>query len=443
MLYYDAAQFRFRFNKCSDFFCKITFLLIIFSPLIPKIAIFPNITVYPHEFFLAVILPFFLYSAFFKKFLFHSLWIVSFLFVLIANTINSVQSMISYLHIIKGMLYTSVFFLGYKYFALSKVKWVIFISIAAFILNDTIYLIYNHFYAEPSIWNPEGISSGLSNRFFDISTMSFGKIDKGSHAIWGGYCVLIFSFACSVYAMRLINYKLFFLTSALAVYSVALTVSREALVVLLLVAPACIYAILSTRQVHKSNLIFSLFIICILVITHVFLFNQGIPPTIEKVIYTITSFSNKGYESNLLLRGNVQKLILGNLLLNPIDAFIGYGYYSQHYLSMLRHASKVFDIAQYPTVAESAYLQFLAYGGVLSFLSFVLFTFSIFKNLIKRIKNKLIFVLLFLSLGNILASLFVGSTWISDIYCAHYFIILGMAFRYVDEKKESNENTLY
>ena len=409
------------------------------SPVLPKIKFSEGVYAYFHEILLIAILPMSL------KFLFRfkmqhkhqSFLFFAWLFILLANIVSGTFNAKSYLYVLKYIAYSSVFFIAYTLFDLRKIKLMLYVSVIAMTMN-LINFMSNGFNYGFSIWEMRTISSGFSNSFFDPMTISFGKINAGSHSIWGAYCLIALVLSAFMYKEKFMSAKLFFYVSLLSIISIFTTVSREAFVLLIICFPF-FFNCLNGRGSYSFD---SRFIFVFLAIISLFIFSLLIVdfPIFDKLIYTLESFKNNGRETNLEMRYNIHLLILGNIVLDPLASFFGYGFKSDAYLEMLKQSSSFYGIVNYPNVPESAYLQFFAYGGFLSFVFFTLFSFYILRYLIGNYSNRLSRALLFITIGNILSSIFVSGTWVSDFYLGTYLVVLGFTFKYVDMRKYEQKN---
>lgn len=419
---------------------KIVLFLILISPTLPKIRFSDGVYTYLHEILLILLLPwtikFFLRCKIKHR---HQLYFLfAWLFILVANIVNAPFELTPYLYILKYISYSSIFFIAHQLFSFNKIRAILKISIFAMSLNLLVFLINGMKYGF-SIWRFETLSSGFSNKFFDPLSFHYGNIDGGSHAIWGGYCLIILVLATYMFKEKYISNKFFGAVSLLAVISIFTTVSREALVLLLVCSPFFIKLIKSKTSVIDVRFAI-IFIFTLLFLTYIIASYEF--PILEKITYTVDSFDTNGTEGNLALRANVQHLILGNILINPMHALIGYGFKTNSFLDMLKQSSLHYGIFDYPSVPESAYLQFFVFGGILSLLCFILFSFGILINLFHKRSNILCYALFFITLGNIFASIFVSGTWISDMYLGIYFVILGFAFKIMEIEKNEAKNII-
>jgi hypothetical protein len=284
-------------------------------------------------------------------------------------------------------------------------------SIYALSINLFIYLIN---YTESStLWNGF-LSSGISNKGFRLSTLSVEQLQGGAHGIWGGYCVLSFLIGFYAYSQQLIKKTSYLILSVLFFISIAITVSRETMLIILIVF-FC-YIFFSNRKCRYKVLIL-IGIACIIFCT--FTFFQELP-LVQKLLYTQTSLEKFGTEGNIQIRINTWMTYFSFLGENPLFFFWGLGLSPDNFYEHIHQYTMGRNIV---TVPESAFVYVLAYGSLCAFLPFMLLIIKCFF----RIKKYCRFDLLkYYFLGIIVVNLLSGASMFSDILYAHLCLVYGL-----------------
>lgn len=429
---------------------KVLLWLLITLPVFFKLEVVEDVYLYPQELILPLILLikiFYCKSFSINKKVYPYLFILLGLIIMLASTFFSLFNYFEIGGIIRILKYLMYVF---AILSLSNYSFDSFIQLfnkVAIISISTTLLVYLYqfvtfegpfsLFVHYSTWDRNYVPSGFSNLNFNILDFSFSR-SGGNHGIYGTYLVLVLilnfnNFLDSRLKPSLVNYFLV----AISFINISLIASREALVVLIFV-----FGFYGIHQVLKfklkkvyyyGSLLFMLFI------SFVLIFNIDIG-LINKINYTISSYSETGKEYNISARLNVWILILMSYTLFPIYFFIGYGYNESNFNSFLDQTNdRYFSYDYYATIPESLFLTFLAYGGILCVLLLILFFISLlyygFKNYNRSILHKLFF---FFTAGLIITNNF-GGSMLSDLLFAQYSLV----YLWLNKRKNLEENKLF
>lgn len=418
-------------------FVYFIFYIIILIPLFPKILIRNDIYVNPIE---VVIFSFILFSIllFKRNVLFMHPIQKYFVLIFITEIFFTIISLINFFDIsglfklIKYILYSSIFYIGYNYMKIEDLKKIVKIGSVSMLINILFY-IYNIFTSNFSIWNIESLSSGFVNRYIDFSTMSIATIPSGAHAIWGDYCVLLLILSISLFYLKKISYSSLLFVVLLVLINLAISVARTSLMTFFIfIILSLIYHLIIKKRINGK--LFFLGILVLITISISILNYYESLAMIQKVVYTLNSFLESGQESNITLRIQVWILSLYDLFLHPLHIFVGCGYNKMAYLDRLYEANIYFNFAQYPSVPESFYLEALMYGGIIALCFLCIFTFlTIYYSLSQ--KNILSKYFGFFFIAEVFGNLFSGSAMRSDLVLFHIMLLLGFILRMKYEEK--------
>lgn len=425
------------------FITKLILILALITPVMPKLKLMDDVTMYPLEILLLFFFPFLINKIRLK------LQVILFLmwFVMFGATLVSFMEAIDIgglFRCIKGIIYIPLAYLAYQECRKREFnfKIVIYIYFLATVNNILFMLYYGVNLLKINIWNPETIGSGMSNRFFDLSTFSFGTQIGGAHGIWGNYCVLVFSLAMFMKLKNKISYKLFILVIICLMVNMGMSVSREALIsfALVLFALCFLKDEVNWRKINKTAwtwiLSFSVLFVIVIII-----WGDSLP-IVKKIIYTQNSLSNTGTEGNLQLRINGWVMYFESLIRNPIKIFTGYGYNLPLYSQYLNSIHLEFGL-YYVAIPESFFIQIFCFGGIVCLLLGLLFWLEIIMTC-RRLKKEftnLKIILTFFFIGMLIGNTFSGASILSDFLYCQVLLLIGYLNTIKNEKSIINNSS--
>lgn len=416
----------------------LSFLL--FLPLTPKLNISGNIYINPMEILLIIYI---LFSVFiFRKNIFAihqiqifflSIFVIELFFTIIS--LDHFFDITGIMKLIKYIIYLPVLYIGYKYMKYEYFKKIVLIGILAMIVN-IIQFFYSVMVNGFSIWNIKSLSSGFVNKYIEISTLSLQTIQSGAHAIWGDYCVLIFTITFALFIDKKINSKIFLFTVFLMLVNLSLSVSRTSFLTLFVVLGLLsFYYLFIIKRIKKmflwSGILFILALVFIII-------NYGDSiPAVQKILYTINSFQSSGQESNISARLEGWVVALYSLVQKPYTIFIGSGYNTDLFMSRLQQANEYFGYTKFPSEPESFYLESLMYGGLFALMSLILFSYSVLKVSFKKYTTISLYFGFFF-IAEIIVNITSGSNMKGDLLMFHILLIIGYIIQ--TNKKAKIEN---
>lgn len=428
---------------------KLLLWLLITLPLLFKLEVYENVYLYPQEIIIPLILFFKLYYS--KNFIINKsaypfLFLLAGLFLMLASSILSLLNYFEVggiIRILKYIMYVLVIFSLSNYNFPSFIK--IFNKVAFFSIGITI-LVYLYqlitfdgpfsLFIHYSTWDRNYVPSGFSNLNLNISDFSFSR-SGGNHGIYGSYLVLVIMVNFSILLDSklkplLINYLLIIFS----LINLSLIASREALLVLIIVFG--FYGIHQLLKFKIKRIYYQGLLLFLLFILFIFIFNIDIG-LINKINYTISSYSETGMEYNISARLNVWFLIIMSYTLFPIYFFIGYGYNESNFNFYLARTNEHFySYDYYATIPESLFLSFLAYGGILSVLLLILFFLSLIYNGIKNFDRSILHLLfLYFTIGLMISNNF-GGAMLSDLLFAQFSLV----YLWLNKNQKFEENKL-
>lgn len=405
---------------------KLILYLAIFTPFMPKLKL-GEINLYLVEIFLLVFFPL-LFPFIRLKFqrIVLAMW-----GIVLVSTIYSfiyVIEISSLLKVIKGIIYIPLGYLAYVEYKcnpriLCKILYSYFLcsflSLCLFLfqLSESV-----------SIWSGNGFNSGLSNKCFDLKSMSLVSSGLSAHGVFGDYSCLIFTFALVLFFSKKIKLSMLLTTLMFTVINLMSSVSREALVCFM-----CVICGLVIKTIRKKKYFVGYIVILIILISVVSIYGEYIP-LVNKILYTQEAISTTGNEGNIELRIGAWKLFFSSLIDNPFFILTGYGYNYSFYEDIVRSiALKV----KYPFILlpENYFVQFLWYGGVFASIYSILFWKEIFK-LCTNVFRPWSLISTTYFLGLLIGSLISGSAITSDLLYCQVLIVLGI----MDSEKQNNKN---
>ena len=374
---------------------KLILYLAIFTPFMPKLKL-GEINLYLVEIFLLVFFPL----------LFPFIRLKFQRIVLAMWGIVLVSTIYSFIYVIEISIL-------YSYFLCS------FLSLCLFLfqLSESV-----------SIWSGNGFNSGLSNKCFDLKSMSLVSSGLSAHGVFGYYSCLIFTFALVLFFSKKIKLSMLLTTLMFTVINLMSSVSREALVCFM-----CVICGLVIKTIRKKKYFVGYIVILIILISVVSIYGEYIP-LVNKILYTQEAISTTGNEGNIELRIGAWKLFFSSLIDNPFFILTGYGYNYSFYEDIVRSiALKV----KYPFILlpENYFVQFLWYGGVFASIYSILFWKEIFK-LCTNVFRPWSLISTTYFLGLLIGSLISGSAITSDLLYCQVLIVLGI----MASEKQNNKN---
>jgi hypothetical protein len=410
------------------------FYLLVSLPISFKMKVSEEILIYPQE----ILIPLILVLAFClrpkslswlnKSYVKPYYFLFGSLIIIVACTVISFLNVFSIgglLKTIKYLIYCSTILLISKYHFVRFINVFIKIGLATVLLTLTIFFInfissgvsIQEFY-HMSMWQNDIMPTGFSNTYLNLNNFKFERLG-GNHGIYGSYLVLVY-LAIVGYTKHLNKgfTLITWLQILLVLFNLALLTSRETFLIFILVNLYLFKDSISARIKRRDFVLGSLFlvgIICYLV------FSDTQLVIFSKIQYTINSFIEGGTEGNISLRFNVWKLTLLSFMLNPLHLLVGYGYNTPNYAFFLEQANQTFQLyLKYPTVPESFFFFFLAYGGIIAlFFSFIFFLYLILKTYQLR-KSSIFAGAFFIFTISLFVTNNTGGSMLSDLLFTQY-----------------------
>lgn len=406
---------------------KIIIYSVLISAFIPKIIITDGINIFLPE----LVLGLSLFYKGFRQFIFHveqQLLFLIFGFILIFSLLAQLElsDIESIMRSIKELLYIPIIYWASKVNNINKVLR-IFVNCSIFALSLNLIIYFINFTISSTIWDGF-LSSGISNKGFRLSTLSVEQLQGLSHGIWGGYCVLSFLVGFYAYSHQLIKKKKFLILSILFFVSIAITISRETILVILIIF-FC-YIFFSKRKRRYKILILIGFVSIILC---TFAFFQEFP-IVQKLLYTQTALEDYGTESNIQIRINTWMAYFSFIEKYTSFLFWGFGLSPDNFYEYIYRFAMGRTIVEIP---ESAFIYVLAYGSLWAFIPFI---YMIIKCFIRIKKHCRLDLLKYYFLGIIIVNLLSGVSMFSDLLYAHLCLVYGLL---VLNKNGSTQNITY
>jgi hypothetical protein len=408
-------------NAC---FSVIVFFGLI-TPLTPKLYIAEGIYMYPLDIVMSLALvPLLILSPSVFTRDNRSLFLTLFWLAIIASTVGSLlfePSPQGLAKAIKGILYVPLLCIAFICSRDNFLSRMLYVGICAQLANFWVYanaLLTRGF----SIWDPELLSSGFSNKFIDPSTLSLANIpDQGAHGIWGTYCALTMAIALHLYASRRIGKAAAIFAVALCGLSIVSTVSRESLLVLLM-----IFFYLLCRMRVQNIIYLVLSVLAVIVLGAALLPMLGIEassvPLIAKLLYTSDAISSTGEESNIALRLGSWQLIIAVLAAHPWLLLTGGGYNLDLLAYLMEHEAAQAGISTYVPLPEGLFFFGLAFGGLFAVLMIGMFCRNVFMGF-WRVQGLKVMVAFFA--GLLLTNLLSGASMIADLVYSQMLLVIG------------------
>ena len=408
---------------------KIILFLAVLTPTMPKIQLVDGVTTYLLEIVLFFYFPIGWRNIRLK---YQKTLLVIWLIMLLSTIYSQLYCLDigGILRCIKGLLYIPLGYMICKYVLIYRpdIRIVFYVFILATICN-VLNLLYNGFDLANMgklVWDNKLIGAGLSNRFWDIRTMSLGTIPGGAHGIWGNYCVLVFAISLCCRVKHEIKLSLFLVVTFCLLINSALSVSRESLISLLFTLLALLYTGIHIHglkvEVHRFVLYSA--IILLTVFSFLIYYFSDYFQVINKVLYTFKAIEDSGEESNIMLRVNAWRVFFESLYLFPLKIFTGYGFNLNNYNSYLDFAYRTYKDTFVP-LPESFFVQLFCFGGIFCLLKGLKLwkeMFFILKSIKLRMERN---IYLGYFLGFLVVNLFSGASLLSDMLYCQMILFLG------------------
>lgn len=407
-------------------------LIALLTPCMPKVAFAEKVSLYPVEILLILVFPFLIGRSFYLKkqlLFFGGCILLSTLFSFSYGPLDVGGA----IRCIKGMIYIPLIYIAYTSTKFSY-RDIGNVLIPAAIINVVFYISQGFRFSEMNIWNSEMLVSGLSRWSYVVTSNRIVVQPGGSHGIWGNYNVLALCAAWLAFESGKTK-KLIFLGSLLAATaSLSLAVSRESLIVFVCLLGG--YLLGSSIKNGRLNISFSTYLfmtVFVVSIVWVVMEYGEYIALFQKMQYTMDSVNDFGTERNAQLRLGAWYMFLTSLIEYPWAIFTGFGFNSENYSEYLREVASMNKGVAFVTLPESFFIEALAYGGVLCFITAIKYwrkIYLIFKVESIQIKK---FLLKGLFVGLLIANTISGASMISDLFYGQFLIFIGF---YLREKKE-------
>ena len=412
---------------------RFVFYIALLTPAMPKLKIAEGVTVYLLEIFLIVFFPFLFRNL--NKFRFQTYLLGMWGLIFVGTIMSSFDTfdLGGFLRVIKGFLYVPLGAMGFKFFKDRELNLFLWIGALSSVLN-LVFLVQNITLYGFNIWDVRTIGAGLSNRFIALPSFELGTIESGAHGIWGNYCAMLIMLA--IYQRMRIRLSLssFIVIVALSLVGIGMSVSREAMITVLMLVVALLRDGISVLRLKIKKHLFAWILLSVLVLGGlIYLYGDQIP-IIQKLFYTIQSVDESGTESNIQLRINGWLVYFESLLHNPEKIITGYGFNLDYYAKHLGFAHNRLGFS-FVALPESYFIFAACFGGIVALFFAILFFWEIFSIALKcrdsELRNLIIFFFLGLLIGNTLS----GASILSDLLYGQVLLFLGYL-----KSLERNEN---
>jgi len=408
-----------RVSRWGEFVCSV----VLISAFLPKLILSDGVNVYLPE--LVIFLSLFVYGI--KQFFFFKeqrilagLFGAMVIFSIVS--LASVEDSGSILRSVKEILYIAIIFWASKISDPEGfMKKIVLCASLAMVLN--ILMFAAGYSIGNSIWgDADALSSGMSNKGFSLADFQIQQLPGLAHGIWGSYCVLSVVVATTLYKRQIIGKKSFLLNLALFLINMAISVSRESILILIVV-------ILCFIIFSNGKLINKIFIVGFAAIAVAVVIQLGDSlPLFQKITYMIDSFSSGNTDGNIQIRINTWAAYGDFVLDNLHYLFMGLGISPENFYEHIKN----YSTGEIVSVPESAFVYVQAYGGLLSTICMVLLIITCGRK-ISGINYKLI---KYFFVGLLLTNLFSGVSMFSDLLYAHLCLIYGIVV--LNKKKDEN-----
>lgn len=425
--------------KITKIYNFLLFLALI-SPCIPKVQISKDITMFPYEIVALLCFPFLLRTI---KFSIQRCFFAVWLLILFATLISQVDvySVGGVMRCVKELIYIPLMYIAYRSRWLNYKLIVKVFCVACFI--NLFYLFSEGFrFGVLDIWNNETMSSGMSNKAFNLQTFSVERIlTGGSHGIWLTYSNICVCIAYACYLKKWILGKFFFIALILGMLNLAMSVSREGLIIFAILVLGISYGKLhnSKGQLQISpNFILLVAVIVSAVIYVIVQYGEEIA-IVQKVLYTQKSLNSNGSEGNIAMRIGGWIVYFKSIIANPLYLIVGYGFNTDAYLAIVKDIARPYGDKWVP-IPESFFVETLMYGGLLCFYFGIRLWIKMYQIIREIGNNSIRYSVIGLFLGILFGNIFSGATIISDVVYSYVLICLGLLLRYREELLTKKNN---
>jgi hypothetical protein len=428
---------------------KIVWTLLI-TPLCFKIEILPKIIILPQE----IILPFLIFLYFLSqkkvkskvsRIAFPYVYLLlAFLLTMILTVFSLIKQfdIVGLLKLIKYSVYVISIIIVYDYRLPKFVRRINIISIITILLTLTMFYINKvdsgyswSTYTAYATYRSSYMPTGFSNRIFNLHSQSF-VVYSGNHGIYGSYLVLLLFFNISGLIRKTSHKKISYIVAFLAFLNIMLLTSRETFLLIFITLFSFAFYHISYMKFKPSKvfkLFFSFLIFLIFLISFINYYDIELS-IVNKVANSIQGFQEKGGDGSVNVRFNTWLIIFIYLFTNPWRFFIGTGFNPSLYRDNLDLVAINYpNIGEYVGIPESLFIQFLSYGGVFSLFFVIMFLFSLFKNLLKKMKLKYCMFIPFYVVG-ISVTNNTGASIIAELLMTQFALIYLFIMNSYEEK---------
>lgn len=405
---------------------RLLLFLAIITPCIPKIQIAEGITVYPYEIFAVLCSPWILkYIKFKIQKTLLLLWVV----ILISTIISCLFVFASggLMRCVKEMIYIPLMYMAYQSRSLT-LRMMTIVFVFAFFANIS-YLVLNGFFGGfLDIWDPEMLSSGLSNKMFSLSTFSIGVIPTagGAHGIWLGYNSLAVCLTYIAWKNKEVSLTMLLIVFLMGIINVLFSVSREGLIGFCFLMIGIVVDGISKYH-SRFKVLLSVFIFIGLIIYIILAYGDELA-IVQKVLYTHEAIETSGSESNISLRVGAWYVYCLSVITYPIYLMIGYGFNLDWYELVIDQVVGEYS-GPYVAIPESFFVETAMYGGILAFVLGILFWRALFAISNKLQYNNVHIPFFWLLFGFLIGNIFSGATIICDLLYSQLLISCGLLLR--------------
>lgn len=427
------------------------FWSLLLIPLCFKLEILPGLIILPQEIILPFLIILYLISRkaiprLVSKILLPYIYLLLAFGLTIGLTLISLFQkidIIGLLKLIKYSIYVFSIIIIYDYRPRNFVKKINIIAIITILL--TLIMFYLNKVHSGKLWSnyvqmatyiAEYMPTGFSNRIFSFQSHSF-VIYSGNHGIYGSYLTLILFFNISGLLRGMAYRKLSYFVTLFAFINIMLLTSRETfLLIFITVFLHSLYRVTFIKfnpfRVLISFILFMGFVFIVLWLINFYNIELSI---VNKMANSIRKFKESGGDGSVNVRFNTWLIIIIYLISNPWRIFIGTGFNPTLFREKLDFIANLFpNQGEYVGIPESLFIQFLAYGGILSLLFIMLFMFHLFKNLLRQVNTRYCMFIPFFILGLIVTNN-TGASIIAELLMTQLGLIYLFIMNFYEEKK--------
>jgi hypothetical protein len=387
---------------------KIMLSLILLAPLLPKLSLANGIFISPIDILLLVfILSKYRYLINACRFT-HAAFILLPVFSLLGATYTSFNASIipDFLRGIKWILYASTFYIGYYYRNHKSMREYIIRKMIMYGCFLAVYsILYLIIYGYGGIWDPTLLISGFSNIAFDLVNLQFISTGAGANNVFGVFFVFMI--------LIIGNREFYLIKIFLFIAAIAITISREAFLCLILL-------LVNYTFIKKSYIYLLLLMICAVFVLQDI--NVQIP-ILDKLMFFITNSDLELSGGSLYQRYKSIELFLIFIYENPMYLIFGMGWGNDAHIYFINKIASFYSYKNYAAIPENSYQMFLSYAGIFGLTSVLIFFHYCYKSCHHNINNIniLFFIIMVSSMG--------GSAFFSDYLFIYLMIYLGVNIR--------------